>query len=116
MTPWSPPGSFVHEISSQEYWNGLPCLSPGDLPNPEIEPSSPASQADSLPAEPLGKPLLRVRHVLYIRYKGEGDCQSSKAKSVIGWGLEHGGQMYIQLRDPSFSSAKPVHFRNIFLL
>ena len=32
-------------------------LSPGDLPNPGIEPTSPAWQADSLPAEPLGKPM-----------------------------------------------------------
>ena len=31
-------------------------LSPGDLPDPEIEPGSPALQADSLPAEPPGKP------------------------------------------------------------
>ena len=38
-------------LSRQEYWSGLPCLSPGDLPNPGIEPGSPALQADSLPAE-----------------------------------------------------------------
>jgi len=36
----------------QEYWGGLPCPPPGDLPNPGIEPRSPAVQADSLPAEP----------------------------------------------------------------
>jgi len=34
----------------------LPFPSPGDLPNPGIEPWSPAMQADSLPSEPLGKP------------------------------------------------------------
>ena len=44
------------EFSRQEYWSGLPFLSPGDLPNPGIEPGSPALQADSLPTEPLGKP------------------------------------------------------------
>ena len=46
-------------FSRQEYWNGLPCPSPGDLPNPGIEPTSPVSpalQADSLPIEPPGKP------------------------------------------------------------
>ena len=32
----------------QEYWNGLPFPSPGDLPNPAIEPGSPTPQADSL--------------------------------------------------------------------
>ena len=42
-------------FSRQEYWSGVPFPSPGDLPNPEIEPGSPALQADSLPTEPLGK-------------------------------------------------------------
>ena len=41
---------------AQEHWSGLPFPSPGDLPNPEIEPRSPTFQADSLPAEPQGKP------------------------------------------------------------
>ena len=43
----------------QEYWSGLPLPPPGDLPDPRIEPTSPMSpapQADSLPAEPSGKP------------------------------------------------------------
>ena len=44
-------------FSRQEYWNGLPLPSPGDLPDPGIEPGSPALQADSLPFEPPGKPL-----------------------------------------------------------
>ena len=43
------------EFSRPGYWSGEPCPSPGDLPNPGIEPRSPASQADSLPAEPPGK-------------------------------------------------------------
>ena len=40
------------EFSRQEYWSGLPFPSPGDLPNPGIEPRTPALQADSL-GEPL---------------------------------------------------------------
>ena len=44
------------EFSKPEYWNGLPCPSPGNLPNPGIKPRSPALQADSLPSEPPGKP------------------------------------------------------------
>ena len=36
----------------QEYWSGLPCPSPGDLPNTGIEPVSPAWQVDSLPLHP----------------------------------------------------------------
>ena len=43
------------EFSRQEYWSGLPFLSPGDLPNPRIEPGSPTLQADALPSEPRGK-------------------------------------------------------------
>ena len=46
------------EFSSQEYWNGFPFLIPGDLPDPGIEPGSPALQADSLLSKPPGKPLM----------------------------------------------------------
>ena len=42
--------------TSQEYWSGLPFPSPGDLPDPRIEPGSPSLQADALPSEPPGKP------------------------------------------------------------
>ena len=42
--------------SQQEYWSGLPCPPPGDLPNSEIEPRSPALQVDSLPSEPWTRP------------------------------------------------------------
>ena len=40
------------EFSRQEYWSGLLFPSPGDLPNPGIEPGSPALQTDALPSEP----------------------------------------------------------------
>ena len=43
-------------FSRQEYWSGLPFLSPRDLPDPEIGPRSSALQADSLPSEPPRKP------------------------------------------------------------
>ena len=39
------------EFSRQAYWSGLPFPSPGDFPNPGIEPGSPALQADYLSAE-----------------------------------------------------------------
>ena len=44
------------EFSGPEYWSGQPFPSPGDLPNLGIDPRSPTLQADSLPAEPQGKP------------------------------------------------------------
>ena len=50
------PGSSLWGFSRPEYWNGLPCLSPGDFSNPGIKPRSPALQADSLPSKPPGKP------------------------------------------------------------
>ena len=46
-------------FSRQEYWGGLPCPPPGDLPDPGIKPASPvalALEADSLPLAPPGKP------------------------------------------------------------
>ena len=49
-----PPMGF----SRQEYWSGLPFPSPGDLPDPEIEPRSPTLQADALTSEPPGKPTV----------------------------------------------------------
>ena len=45
------------EFSRQEQWSGLPFLSPGALPDPEIEPRPPALQADSLPSETSGNSL-----------------------------------------------------------
>ena len=44
------------EFSRQEYWSGLPFPSPGDLPEPGIEPRLPTLQADTLPSEPPGNP------------------------------------------------------------
>ena len=58
VIPWT----VVHQVplsmgfSRQEYWSGLPFPSPGDLPDPGIEPRSPALQADALPSELPGKP------------------------------------------------------------
>ena len=57
------PGSFVH---GQEYWSGLPCPPSGDLPNPDIEPRSPALQADSLLSQPPGKPKNTGVSSLYL--------------------------------------------------
>ena len=52
LCPWG--------FSRPEYWSSLPCPSPGNLPDPGIEPRSPALQADSLPSGPAGKPFLRI--------------------------------------------------------
>ena len=57
MTPWT----VTHQTPltmgfSRQYWSELPFPSPGDLPNPGVEPKSPVLQEDSLLSEPPGKP------------------------------------------------------------
>ena len=52
----SPPGSSVQGILQARILEWVAISSSGDLPDPGIEPSSPALQADSLPSEPPGKP------------------------------------------------------------
>ena len=59
-------------FSRQGYWSGLPFPSPGDLPNPGIEPGFPTLEADALTSEPPGK--LR---------RDEGDRKKYENKS--GW-------------------------------
>jgi len=48
------------EFSRSEYWSGWLFPSPGDLPNTGLKPRSPTLQADSLSAEPPGKPLMEL--------------------------------------------------------
>ena len=62
-TPWTvahqaPPSKG---FSRHEYWSGSPFPSPGDLPDPGIEPKSPTLQADALTSEPPGKPDIKKR-------------------------------------------------------
>ena len=59
-------------FSRQGYWSGLPFPSPGDLPNPQIEPGSPALQADSLPTE------------LQPKWLSVGEWLNKLEKSVLG--------------------------------
>ena len=47
-------------FSRQEYWHGLPCPPSGDLPDPGMEPGSPALREDSLPLVLLGEPSVRA--------------------------------------------------------
>ena len=75
MTPWivAHQATLSMELSRQEYWSGYPFPSPEDLPNPGIEPGSPALQADSLPAE------IPVKSLAYTFHKIQGwawECSS----------------------------------------
>ena len=80
-TPWTvayqaPPSMG---FSRQEYWSGLPFPSPGDLPNPGIEPGSPTLQADALPSEPPGKP----RWALNQLNEGEKNVEEKTESKII---------------------------------
>ena len=61
-TPWTVAcqAPLSMGFSRQEYWSGLPFPSPGDLPDPGIEPGSLALEADALTSEPPGKPFSEV--------------------------------------------------------
>ena len=76
-------------FSRQEYWSGLPCCPPGDLPNPGTEPRSPTLQ-NSLPSEPPGKP----------KNTGVGSLsllQGNFPNQESNWGLLHCRQILYQL-------------------
>ena len=76
----------------QECWGGLPFPPPRDLPNPEIEPASPALhllQADSVPAEPLGKPHSILNILYYTIYTSPLSCPTSHPSS------QHSDTMYL---------------------
>ena len=83
-----------HELyspwNSLEYWNGNPFPSPGDLPNPEIEPRSSPLQVDSLPAEPPGKPKNTGMSSLFL-------LQGNFPTKELNWGLLHCRQILYQL-------------------
>ena len=66
MAPWTVArqAPLFMGCSRQEYWSGLPCPHPGDLPGPGVKPASTASQADSEP---------RVEEVYYINTEREAE-------------------------------------------
>ena len=71
-------------FSRQEHWSGLPFPSPGDLPDPGIEPGYPALQADALTSEPPGKPPNTALDIIniYIDHIGLLSAQMVKNPSM----------------------------------
>ena len=63
-----PPGSSAVGFSRREYWSELPFPSPGDLPDPGIEPGSPALQADSLPSVLPKNPVINKEMLIKILF------------------------------------------------
>ena len=68
MTPWTAAyqGPLSMGFSRQDYWSGLPFPSPGDLPNPGIEPGSPALRAEALPSEPPN--WMRTNQIKFVAF------------------------------------------------
>ena len=87
QSPWSI--QFM-EFSRPEYWSGQPFPSPGNRPNLGIKSSSPALQADSLPAEPQGKPRNTGVGSLYI-------LQQIFPIQESNWGLQYCRRILYQL-------------------
>ena len=81
-TPWTVACQAPQSMGffKQGYWSGVPFPSPGDLPNPGIEPGSPTLKAHSLPSEPPGKPLTKVWGQKNIFYASRN---KKKAEIVI---------------------------------
>ena len=85
LRPYGLPGSSVHGFSRQEYKSGLPCPTPGDLPDPGIEPGSPALQAESLPLSHQESPRVWLPTPVFL--PGEFHGLRSLA-SYIPWGYK----------------------------
>ena len=76
------------EFSRQEYWSGLPFLSPGDLLDSGIESRSPALQADALPSEPPGKlPSMQETGVQFLGLEDPLLKGMATHCSILAWGI-----------------------------
>ena len=77
------------EFSRQENWSGLPFPSPGDLPDPGMEPRSPALQADYLPFELPGiymlQLLLLLSHFSHVQLCVTPQTEAHQAPPSLGF-------------------------------
>ena len=72
-------------FSRQEYWSGLPFPSPGDLPNPGIEPGSPALQTDALPSEPKRLSAIWETRVRSLGWEDPLEKEMAAHSSILAW-------------------------------
>jgi len=92
-------------FSRQEYWSGLPFPSPGDLPDSEIEPGSPALETDDLTSEPPGKPQntgvgsLSLVQQIFLTQELNGGLLHCRR---ILYQLSYEGNAFIFFRDCNF--------------
>ena len=101
------------EFSRPEYWNGWPYPSPGDLPNSGIKLTSPALQADSLPAEPQGKPNnigVRSLSLLQQIFPTQESNQGLLHYRWILYQLSYKGSLHLGIPNYSFENKKVSTF------
>ena len=84
-------------FSRQEYWSGLPFPSPGDLPDPGIEPRSPTLEADTLTSEPPGKPLLLP--ILNMKSDPVFLATFIKIKNILRLGMGINSSDFVSFKD-----------------
>ena len=85
------------EFCRQEYWDGQPFPSPGDLPNPGVEPRSLALQADSFLAEPQRRP----------KNIGLGSLSLLQRIRIPDPGIKFGSSAMLEDSSPAEVSGKP---------
>ena len=108
--PWPAMILYPWKFSRQDYWCGLPCPPPGNLPNPRIEPRSPTLHADSLLSKPPGKPrkrrdmikrLLCLEVLVYSKLKQEHNVFGGHLGTIFPHSLV---SICLQFRRPGFDS------------
>ena len=117
-TPWTAAyqAPLSMGFSRQQYWSGLPFPSPGDLPNPGIEPGSPALQTDALLSEPTGKSS-KYTPVGFSNGEGNGNplqcsCLENPREEGAWWAAIHGvAQSQTRLKRLSSSSSNGVQLK-----
>ena len=79
--------------SREEYWNGLPCPPPGDLPNPGIKPRSPTLQADFSQSESPGEPKKTRGGNLSLLQGNQTRVSSIAGRFFTGWAIREAPSM-----------------------
>ena len=86
---YNPPGSSVHGISQQEYWNGLQFPSLEDLPDPGIEPTSPALSGEFFTPVSSGKTSCLSCLLLLKWLPSTGQfCQLPASRTILTWAIK----------------------------
>ena len=110
LCPWG--------FSKQEYWSGLPCPPPGDLPNPGIEPRYPTLQIDSLLSEFVCLVKLLIKHCISLSLLPSG-CTWQVGRTIpalqclvrhVTWPMACEGKLHVTISGASFKNHCSITF------